>query len=49
MYSEDELHDGGEVLYCNPALAAASTVLGHVADPFEMMRFVKRKPTGLIG
>ncbi len=40
---------GGEILYCNPAIAAASAVMGRVADPFEMMRIMKRKPTGIIG
>lgn len=37
------------ILYCNPAVAAASAVMGSVKDPYEMMRTIKRKPTGLIG
>ena len=49
MYPDEDLRSCGEMLYSNPAVAAASAVLGYVADPFEMMRFVKRKPTGLMG
>ena len=45
IYPEEE---GVEILYANPEVAAASAVMGHVADPFEMFRAVKRKSTGLM-
>lgn len=49
IYGPQEIRAGQEVIYCNPAVAAASAVMGRVSAPFEMMRVVKRAPTGLIG
>jgi 3-isopropylmalate/(R)-2-methylmalate dehydratase large subunit len=49
FYEATEIPDGAEIIYANPAVAVASAVLGCLAEPFEMMRTVKRKPTGLTG
>jgi 3-isopropylmalate/(R)-2-methylmalate dehydratase large subunit len=49
IYGEGELRPGREIVYCNPAVAASSAVMGRVVHPFEMLRNVKRTPTGLMG
>lgn len=49
IYPEEEISGDNEIIYCNPAVAAASAVLGYIVDPFDMMRRVKRTPTGLMG
>jgi 3-isopropylmalate/(R)-2-methylmalate dehydratase large subunit len=48
IYGPGEIVKGREVYYCNPAVAASSAVMGHITEPFEMIRTVKRQPTGLM-
>ncbi|MBU0756147.1 MAG: hypothetical protein KJ645_13475, partial [Planctomycetes bacterium] len=49
LYDVKEMRAGREIIYCNPQVAAASAIMGRVTAPFEMMRFRKRTPTGLMG
>jgi len=48
FYSADEIGEDKEIIYCNPEVAAVSAVLGFISDPYEMLRTVKRMPTGII-
>ncbi len=48
IFREDGKAGSREILYCNPAVAAASAVLGYTVEPFSMIRAVKRMSTGLM-